>query len=239
MLRAKKELKITSAAKEVFEELTLWQKAQAFWIKNQKVVSYTGLGALVVVVGAVLWVSRQGANTRDAELALARIQSYYDAGQYQKAIDGDSAKTIRGQQVRGLQAIVREYGGTNPGKLASLYLGNCYYNLGKFDEAQDAFSNAEGLKEPVLSAAAYAGEAAVAESHKKFEEAGKLFERAAGMFEGNPNSSVYIVSAARCFAQSLQVSKAIELYRRVVFEFAGTSAEETAKHALAELHVEL
>lgn len=239
MLRPKKELKISNAAKEVLEELSLWQKVQAFWVTNQKMVSYAGIGIAVVIVGIVLYVSRQNANTREASLALSRIESYYDAGQWQKAIEGDSSKTVRGQQVKGLKAITEEYGGTAPGKVASLMLGNSYYYLGKYEEARTAFRDAESISDATLSAAAFAGQAAIEESLKKFAEAAKLFERAATITENNPNNPEYVISAARCFAQSLQVSKAVELYRRVVFEFAGTNAEETARHALAELHVEL
>jgi len=74
---------------------------------------------------------------------------------------------------------------------------------------------------------------------KEYDEAAKYYDRASSKSETNPNNAEYLVSAARCFASSSQTSKAIELYKRVVYEFAGTNSEETARHALAELHYEL
>ena len=166
------------------------------------------------------------------------LQAYYDAGQYSTAITGDSVKIIRGEQVKGLQSIVEHYGGTSPGKIASLYLANCYYYTGDYDNAQKYYEKSESLSDPVFVAAGYAGQGAVLESKKQFDEAAKYYERAAGQSEVNPNNAEYLVYAARCFAGSSQTPKAIELYKRVVYEFAGTNAEETARRALAVLHNE-
>jgi tetratricopeptide (TPR) repeat protein len=239
MLRPKKELKLPAAAKEVLEELSIVQKFEAYWAANKKTVGYIVLAVVLVGVGVYATISRQRSRASEASLALSRVQSYYDAGQFDKAIAGDSARTFRGQPVMGLKGIVDEYGGTNPGKVAALYLANAYYYKGEYDNALAMFQKAEGLSDRVLSAAGFAGGAAVAEAKQQFGEAAKLYDRAAGLSDKNPNAPDYLVSAARCFAKSLQVEKAVELYRRVVFEFAGSNAEEIAKHALAELHVEL
>ena len=119
-----------------------------------------------------------------------------------------------------------------------MYLANCYYYTGEYDKAQEFYEKAESLRDPVFSAAGYAGEGAVLESKKRFDEAAKYYERAATQSDANPNNAEYLVYAARCFAGSSQTPKAIELYKRVVFEFAGTNAEETARRALAVLHNE-
>ncbi|HZV13079.1 MAG TPA: tetratricopeptide repeat protein [Candidatus Kapabacteria bacterium] len=236
MLKPKKKLNIKTEVQDVLEGLTPWKRFQAYWEVNQKQISYIGIAIVVVVAGGIFWFNRQTEGAKEAALELSRIQSYYDAGQYQKAVAGDSVKTIRGQQIKGLKEIVDEYGSTTPGKIASLYLANCYYYLGQYDNAKEYYSKAESNSDPVFEAAAYAGEGAVLESKNQYDEAEKYYERASKQSDNNPNNPDYMIAAARCLANMSQTNKAIELYKRVVYQFAGTTSEETAKHAIAELH---
>ncbi|HET7153003.1 MAG TPA: tetratricopeptide repeat protein, partial [Candidatus Kapabacteria bacterium] len=188
MLKPKKKLSIQNEVKDVLEDLTLWNKIETYWETNQKQVIYIGVAVIVVLVGGIFWINRQTAGSKEAALELERVQSYYDAGQYQKAIAGDSVKTVRGEQVKGLRQIVDEYGSTAPGEMASLYLANCYYYLGQFDNAKEYYSKAESIGDPVFKAAGYAGEGAVLEYKKQYDEAEKYYERASNQSDNNPNN---------------------------------------------------
>ena len=238
MLKPKKKLNFFTEVNDALVELTFWQRIQAYWGTNKNTLIYGGIGAILIIAGLIYWVNRQAEGTTEAAAELSTIQSYYDAGQYPVAIAGDSLKLLHGQQVKGLQSIVDNYGSTTPGKVASLYLANCYYYTGQYDKAQEYYGKAESISDPIFAAAGYAGEGAVLQSKKNFDEAAKYFQRAAQQSDANPNDADYLVNAARCFAGSSQPTKAIELYTRVVYEFAGTSAEETARRALAVLHSE-
>ena len=101
------------------------------WIEaNQNKLTW-GLTILVAIVLGVMalntYVLKPKAVAASNENAKAVV--YFTQGNYELALNGDDAECI------GFEAIANEYKCSQAGKLAALYAGVCYYQLGDFTAA--------------------------------------------------------------------------------------------------------
>ena len=98
------------------------------WIEaNQNKLTWA-ITAIVVVVLAVIaintYVLKPKAQEANNENAKAVV--YFTQGNYELALNGDEAECI------GFEAIANDYKCSKAGKLAALYAGICYYQLGDY-----------------------------------------------------------------------------------------------------------
>ena len=103
------------------------------WIEaNQNKLTWA-ITAIVVVVLAVIaintYVLKPKAQEANNENAKAVV--YFTQGNYELALNGDEAECI------GFEAIANDYKCSKPGKLAALYAGICYYQLGDYAAAAE------------------------------------------------------------------------------------------------------
>ena len=101
------------------------------WIeKNQNKLTWTVTIIVALVVGALAlntYVIKPKAV--EASNENAKAVTYFMQGNWEKALNGDDAECI------GFQAIADEYKCYQSGKLAALYAGVCYYQLGQYEDA--------------------------------------------------------------------------------------------------------
>lgn len=144
------------------------------WIEaNQNKLTWA-ITAIVVVVLAVIVVNTyvlkpkaQEANNENAKAVV-----YFTQGNYELALNGDDAECI------GFEAIANDYKCSKAGKLAALYAGVCYYQLGDYAAAAEYLSkfNAKDLNvEP--AALQLLGDAYV--NMEEYGKAAKAFAAAA------------------------------------------------------------
>jgi TolA-binding protein len=229
MLQPKK--KITK--KELKEDalITSYVKATTFYEENKKNISI-GVTAFVVIVAAVFfYVKNRSADDEKAATELARVYALYDGGQYQIAIDG-----VKERNVMGLKDIVNEYGGSHDGNLAKLYLGNCYYNTGKFSDALKQYEDfsSEGQ---LLSVSRYAGIGACYEALANSREAAEYFEKAATKYPTDVNAPENFNNAARNYAAAGQKEQALDLYKKIKKNYPATTYAREADRYIAKLSV--
>mgnify|MGYP003477919297 CR=1 FL=1 len=101
------------------------------WIeKNQNKLTWITTAIALVVVG-VLAFNNYVIKPKAVEVSNenAKAVTYFMQGDYNKALNGDDAECV------GFQAIADEYKGYQGGKLAALYAGVCYYQLGQYEDA--------------------------------------------------------------------------------------------------------
>jgi len=91
------------------------EQEQDVLIGKIKKIGFALIAVLAIGLGYYFYTGMQETNNEEAMTALSRISSYYETGQFQKALDGDPSRSIRGGKVIGLKAIVSEYGGTSAG----------------------------------------------------------------------------------------------------------------------------
>ena len=169
---------------------------------------------------------------------LSRIVTVYQMSDWRTAIDGDKKHTVQGEPVKGLKEIVDQYGSTQAGEMAKVYLGNCYYYLGKLDSAKTVFesvSSSQGL----VKASVEAGKATIFAEKGNKAEAAKLFSTAASLDKTNPMNADYTLAAARNFEQVGKKDEAVKAYKQLLEEYPGTTFDDAAKRALIKLDVDL
>ena len=101
------------------------------WIeKNQNKLTWAVTIIVAIVVG-VLALNTYVIKPKAVEVnnENAKAVTYFMQGDWEKALNGDEAECI------GFQAIADEYKCYQGGKLAALYAGICYYQLGQYEDA--------------------------------------------------------------------------------------------------------
>ena len=144
------------------------------WIeKNQNKLTWAVTIIVAVVVG-VLALNTYVIKPKAVEVSNenAKAVTYFMQGDWEKALNGDDAECI------GFQAIADENKMYQGGKLAALYAGVCYYQLGQYEDAAaylSKFSANDLTIEP--AALQLLGDAYV--QMEEYDKAAKAFEAAA------------------------------------------------------------
>ncbi len=165
------------------------------WLDNDenKKKIYIGIAAVVLVVaGIFLYISNRNAKNEEAEVKLSAVISLYEQGKYPEAMNGDPATGIMG-----LNAIVNEYGSTNSGETAKLYLGNCFFNLKDYDNALKQFDSYSGSND-IVKSSCISGMGAIYEAKGDLKKAGEYYEKAANVNKGvviNQENLFYAIRA--------------------------------------------
>jgi len=187
MITKKKKL----SKKEIKEDklVSFVYKTQSFYedYKN-KIFTY---GAVIVAAVAIayFYVNQQRTDNDNAGVELSRTMMLYDQGAYLQAIEGQ-----QGTNIIGLKKIVEEYGGTENGESAKIFLANSYSFLGNYEEALNYYKDYSGSID-YFKAAAIAGRAGYYASKNDYKEAADLYKEAAGVTEVNAQNSEYLLNA--------------------------------------------
>ena len=229
MLAKKKKL----SKKQIKEDklVTSYYQAQKFYEDNQSRI-FIVVAVVAVIVVAVFWYnSKVSQQNTTATTELARVIPIYDQGSYLEAIDGRP-----GTNILGLKKIVDEYGGSDQGEVARIYLANALYNTGKIDEALNEYDNYSGSND-LLAASALAGKAACYEAKNEKEKAADLFLKASKIDKLNPQNSDYLLSAAKNYIDSGDMDTAEELLKEIKADFSASQAAREVDKYLAYISI--
>ena len=169
-----------------------------------------GIGAVVVVVLGFLGYNNfiVKPKAEEAQAAIYKGQQYFGAGQDSVAVFGD------GNGYVGFETIMDEYSSTKPGKLAKLYAGICYAQLGKYEDAVkylDKFSAKDQLVSPAILGTI--GNC-YAEMGQLDKAAGTLL-KAADKADSQALSPIYLIQAGQLFEKLGKNSEAVKAYTLV------------------------
>ena len=122
----KKEEQNLENVQEALNTTSVWIEA------NQNKLTWA-ITAIVVVVLGVITLNTYVLKPKAAEASNenAKAVVYFAQGNYEVALNGNDAECI------GFEAIANEYKCSQPGKLAALYAGICYYQLGDYAAAAE------------------------------------------------------------------------------------------------------
>lgn len=211
--------------------ITTYGLVTDFYEDNKKAINIAILSVLGILVIAMVFANNRKANNEKALTELGKVYSFYDNNQFQLAIDG-----VPERNIAGLASIVSNYGSTDGGELARFYLGNAYYNLGKYDEALEQFDDFSP-SDDLMTIGRYSGLASCYQVKGMHEEAAKYFEKAARVNTNSVDAAENFFHAATSYAMAGKKDKARELFTRIKKEYPkSTYARDIDRH-LAQVSV--
>jgi TolA-binding protein len=211
MIKARKKISKRELKQDTL--ITTLVKAENFFAQYKRYVSYGVTAVVVLIVIAFIYSNNRKADEEKAAVELSKITQQYQMEQYEIAING-----IPEKNVMGLLKIVDNFGSSESGQQAKLYLAECYYATGKFDDALKYFEDYNGDL-PELKAAAISGAASCYEIKNDCKKAAELFEKAGNKYSAIPSAAGNLVNAARNYGLIGESERAKMLLKKVKTEY--------------------
>lgn len=207
--------------------VTYYSKTLEFYEKFQtKIIIAVGVLA-VIILALVFFSNKMEQDNLEATTQLARVLPIYESGNYQEAIDGRA-----GTNIVGLKSIVEEYGSTDQGEIAKIYLANANYYLGNIDAALEYYSDYSG-GDALFKAAALAGEASCYAANGNKEKAADYYARAAKISDNNAANAEYLLKSGINYIEVGKSEEAKEVLEKIKSDYASTSFVTNANRYLA------
>lgn len=200
------EQKKTNEALNVEEALT---QSEAFLIKNKKTIIGAIVAIIVVIAGIVLYKNYYaGPREEKAQAAIFKGQEYFEADNFEQALNGDSIGFV------GFVKVADEFSGTQAGNLAKAYMGICYAKLGKYEEATKALSDFDADDQMVAPAIKGALGNCYAELGQ-LDKAESTLMSAAEEADNNTLNPIFLQQAADIMIKQGNIDDAIEAYTTI------------------------
>jgi TolA-binding protein len=216
MLRPKKKI----YKKEIKEDalVTFYFRVQKILNQYSKQINI-GLAVVLalVIIGVLMARSKKGSEIK-AEGQLSLAEQYYFTGDYPRVIQE-------------MEPVIKTYPGTRASGTAAFYAANACFAQGKYDDAEKYFNIAirQSGHNPMQSASALAGLAAVEESRGQFGKAANLFKDAGKKFGRLFSSPFYLKEAARCCIQANDKQKAHDILDELQKEYPENAVADEAQ----------
>ena len=190
-------------------------KTEAFFEKNKKAIIIAVVAIIAIIVCAILannyyFEPRQ----QDASTELAKSQELFQQQDYAKALEG-------------FQKVAAEYGSTDAGNLAQLYIGLCQAQLGKWQEAVNALESFSARDDQMISPAA---EGALGNAYANLNQLDKAVEhlkKAASKADNNSLSPTWLIQAGEILENQGKKAEALKLYQEVKDKYFNSMQYQT------------
>lgn len=206
-----------------------YYKMYGFFNENkQRLLLYGGILVVLIFV-AIFYINNKKQKNETAGIELAKVMDLYDKGNYLEAIQG-----IPGTTNIGLKKIVDEYGNTENGETAKIYLANCYEFQGKTEEAYNVYKDYDGGIN-IFKASAIAGQASYFADKKEYEKAADLYKKAAHVSGTDVLNSDYLLKAGINYMKAGKNSDAKELFEKIESDYKTSSAARDVQKYLVQI----
>lgn len=184
--------------------------SEAFFMKNKKAIIGAIVAVLVVIAGIFVYRTYIAApRAEKASTELAKSQELFNNEQFDKAGEG-------------FLKVINNYGGTDAANLANLYLGLCYANQNKWQEAVKYLENFSCKDDAMISPSAKAALGNAYANTGNIDKAISALKDAASMADSksindaNYNlSATFLIQAGQLLESQNKNDEALKLYKDV------------------------
>lgn len=183
--------------------------SEAFILKNKNLL-IGGVVAIIIIIAGILAYNNlySGPREKKAQIALFKGQAYFENGEYEMALNGDSIA------YKGFLDVAKTYGGTKAANLAHAYMGICYHNLGNNEEAVKALEKFNANDQMIAPAILGAAGNCYAELGN-LDKASSYLMKAASQANNNTLSPIFLKQAGAIFIKEGKFDKAIEAFTQI------------------------
>jgi len=211
--------------KEVLEQNEALNKSEEFILKYKKTIIIAVVALLAIIAGIFVYKAYVSGPREDkASTALGRGQQYFDADQYDKALNGDGANFA------GFLKIASDYSSTDAGNLANLYAGLCYANLGKWEDAVKYLDQYSPADDAVVSPAAVAALGNAYAHVNQLDKAVSALKKAADMADSkgvdgvnNSIAPTFRLQAAELVESQGNKDEALKMYKEIKQKYTNSA----------------
>ena len=203
-------------------------KQEAFFMNYRKAILIAVAALIILFAGFNLYKNYvSGPREAKASTVLAKGQEYFDAEQFDKALNGDGAG------YPGFVKVASDYSSTDAGNLANLYAGLCYANLGKWNEAVKYLEQYSGSNDQMISPAAQ-GALGNAYAHiNQLDKAVSALKKAADMADSkaeskanNSLSPTFLIQAAEILESQNKKADALKIYQDIKKKYVNAAVSQ-------------
>lgn len=206
-------------------------KSEAFFDKNKKAILVAVVALIVIVAGFFCYKSFIGEPREEkASTMIARGQEYFNAEQFDKALNGDGAGFV------GFAKIASDYSSTDAGNLANLYAGLSNAYLGKWQDAVkylEAYSPADdAMVSPAAIEAlgnAYAHVGQIDKAVSKLKEAAAKADKAAKDGVNYSLSPSFLLQAGQLLESQNKQEDALKLYQSIKNKYVNSALAQSGE----------
>lgn len=190
-------------------------KAERYIEENKKSLGII-FGAIVLILLSYFGWKKYHIEPLDqeAQANMYFAESYFEKDSINKAIKGDGKHP-------GFESLVEDYGSTPTGNLCRAYLGLCYLQKGKFEDAIEQLEDFDAKDQylgPVTTAAI--GDCKM--ELGKTEEAIKYYIKAADMNKNEFSSPIILMKAGRAYESLNNFADAVKVYEQIKADYPDT-----------------
>lgn len=183
--------------------------SEAFIIKYKNKF-LAGIAAIVILVGGILGYQHfiSEPNEKKASEALFKGEQYFNADNFELALNGDSLG------YEGFLKVADKFSGTNAGELANAYIGLCYAQLGKYEEAVN-YLNKFSADDQLVSPALLGTMGNCYAQLGQLDKAAATLVKAADKANSQALSPIYLIQAGQIYEKLGKKSEAVNAYKTV------------------------
>lgn len=198
------------------------------WIESNPRIVIGIVSAFLLIIGGYFGFNyyKESQNVL-AQKEMFQAVFYFEADSLDKALNGDGNNL-------GFLAIIEDYGITDAGNLSNYYAGVCFLKQGKYALARlylEDFSSDDLL----VQARAYSllGDAYMEENN--YEDAARLYGKAANYQPNRYFSPAYLMKEALAYEKLNQNDKAQEAYDKIITQYWESGEYQNARKFKARL----
>ena len=222
--------------KSLEEALT---KSEQFFENNKKTIFGVIIAIIVIIAGGMLYNTKvaQPRQLKAAE-AIYPGETYFVNGDYSTALNGDA------YGFEGFEELSKQYKSTKAGKLAGLYAGLCYANLGKWNEAINYLEKYSPASDQMVGPAAvaalgnaYAHVDQLDKAVQNLKKAAKMADDKAADGINNSIAPTFLVQAAEILEKQGKKDEALAIYQDIKKKYVNASISQEIDKYIERLSV--